>query len=84
IKSVDNVTGWVNGDYLTIQGGNVDAKVQNVLNLAFKQQGKPYEYYLNPKNFTNTTKGMMQFLKINSYRDGISESSLNSYLNGLS
>ena len=42
------------------------------------------EYYLNPKNFTNTTKGMMQFLKINSYRDGISESSLNSYLNGLS
>ncbi|MGO0985875.1 SH3 domain-containing protein [Clostridioides difficile] len=42
------------------------------------------EYYLNPKNFTNTTKGMMQFLKINSYRGGISESSLNSYLNGLS
>ncbi|HCQ5838541.1 TPA: C40 family peptidase [Clostridioides difficile] len=44
IKSVDNVTGWVNGDYLTIQGGNVDAKVQNVLNLAFKQQGKPYRW----------------------------------------
>ena len=44
IKSVDNVTGWVNGDYLTIQGGNVDAKVQNVLNLAFKQQGKPYKW----------------------------------------
>lgn len=42
------------------------------------------EYYLNPKNFTNSDKGMMQFLRLDTYKGGITESELNSYLNSLS
>lgn len=38
------------------------------------------EYYLNPYNFTDTEKGMMQFLKTNSYRE-VSVDRLNTYLN---
>ena len=41
------------------------------------------EYYLNPKNFTNSDKGMMQFLRLDTYKGGITESKLNSYLNSL-
>ncbi len=41
------------------------------------------EYYLNPQNFTNSDKGMMQFLRLDTYKGGISESELNSYLNSL-
>ena len=41
------------------------------------------EYYLNPKNFTNSEKGMMQFLRLDTYKGGITESELNSYLNSL-
>ena len=41
------------------------------------------EYYLNPKNFTNSDKGMMQFLRLDKYKGGITESELNSYLNSL-
>lgn len=40
-------------------------------------------YYLNPSNFTKTSKGMMQFLKLDSYKGGISANELNSYLNSL-
>ncbi|HSQ87894.1 SH3 domain-containing protein, partial [Romboutsia sp.] len=41
------------------------------------------EYFLNPSNFTNSSRGMMQFLRIDSYKGGISASELNSYLNSL-
>ncbi|WP_296644959.1 N-acetylglucosaminidase [Romboutsia sp. 13368] len=41
------------------------------------------EYYLNPENFASSNKGMMQFLTLDSYKGGVSESELNSYLNGL-
>ena len=41
------------------------------------------EYFLNPDNFTSSKKGMMQFLRIDSYKDGITTSELNSYLNSL-
>lgn len=42
------------------------------------------EYFLNPNNFTNSSKGMMQFLRLDSYKGGISADELNSYLNSLS
>ena len=41
------------------------------------------EYFLNPDNFTSSKKGMMQFLRIDSYKGGITASELNSYLNSL-
>ncbi|MEG0181471.1 MAG: SH3 domain-containing protein, partial [Romboutsia sp.] len=41
------------------------------------------EYFLNPENFRNSSKGMMQFLRLDRYRGGISVSELNSYLNSL-
>lgn len=41
------------------------------------------EYYLNPSNFTKSDQGMMQFLRIDKYKEGITESELNSYLNSL-
>ena len=51
---------------------------------AFVPAGKDdIEYFLNPKNFTNSKKGMLQFLRIDSYKGGISASELNSYLNSL-
>ena len=40
--------------------------------------------YLNPDNFTGTKKGMNQFLKLDSYKGGVSVAQLNSYLNSLS
>lgn len=40
-------------------------------------------YFLNPDNFINSNKGMMQFLRIDNYKDGITENELNSYLNKL-
>lgn len=42
------------------------------------------EYFLNPDNFKNSSKGMMQFLRLDTYKGGISASELNSYLNTLS
>lgn len=48
IHTIDNVTGWVNGKYLTIKGGTPNKgnsdKIENILNLAYKQQGKPYRW----------------------------------------
>ena len=41
------------------------------------------EYFVNPNNFTNSNKGMMQFMRIDEYRSGITASELNGYLNGL-
>ena len=41
------------------------------------------EYYLNPGNFTSSNRGMMQFLRLDTYKGGVSESELNSYLNSL-
>lgn len=41
------------------------------------------EYFLNPANFVNTAKGMQQFLRIDKYREGITASELNGYLNNL-
>ncbi len=40
-------------------------------------------YYLNPSNFTASNQGMMQFLRIDNFKDGITESELNNYLNNL-
>lgn len=42
------------------------------------------EYFLNPDNFKNSSKGIMQFLRLDTYKGGISASELNSYLNTLS
>lgn len=39
------------------------------------------EYFLNPNNFKNSKKGMLQFLRLDSYKGGITASELNSYLN---
>jgi len=48
IKTVDHVKGWVNGRYLTIKGGTPNKgnsdKVESILKLAYKQQGKPYRW----------------------------------------
>jgi cell wall-associated NlpC family hydrolase len=48
IKTVDKVTGWVNGRYLTIKGGTPNKgnsdKVESILKLAYQQQGKPYRW----------------------------------------
>lgn len=41
------------------------------------------EYFLNPENFTSTSRGMMQFLRIDKYTEGISVDKLNNYLNKL-
>ena len=41
------------------------------------------EYYLNPDNFRHSDRGMLQFLRLDTYKGGISESELNSYLNSL-
>ena len=41
------------------------------------------EYFLNPDNFVNSKRGMQQFLRIDEYREGITVSQLNAYLNGL-
>ncbi|WP_155484896.1 N-acetylglucosaminidase, partial [Paraclostridium sordellii] len=42
------------------------------------------ERYINPKNFTSSKSGMLQFLRLDSYKGGISASELNGYLNSLS
>ena len=41
------------------------------------------EYYLDPDNFRYSDRGMMQFLRLDSYKGGVTESELNSYLNTL-
>ncbi|MGL4911657.1 MAG: SH3 domain-containing protein [Romboutsia sp.] len=41
------------------------------------------EYFLNPDNFRNSSKGMLQFLRIDTYKGGVSSDELNSYLNSL-
>lgn len=41
------------------------------------------EYFLNPSNFTKSSKGMMQFLRTDSYKGGVSVDELNAYLNSL-
>lgn len=41
------------------------------------------EYFLTPSNFTSSKKGMMQFLRLDEYREGITASQLNGYLNKL-
>lgn len=38
------------------------------------------EYYINPKTFTSSEQGIMQFLKLNTYRE-VSVTRLNEYLN---
>ncbi|MBP3928516.1 MAG: glucosaminidase domain-containing protein, partial [Peptostreptococcaceae bacterium] len=42
------------------------------------------EYFINPANFVNSAKGMLQFLRLDIYKDGVTASELNSYLNSLS
>lgn len=39
--------------------------------------------YLNPDTFTSSTSGMNQFLRLDSYKGGVTVSQLNSYLNSL-
>ncbi|WP_052356532.1 SH3 domain-containing protein [[Clostridium] dakarense] len=53
---------------------------KNVMNSA--NAGKnDLEYFLNPNNFRNSKKGMMQFLRLDSYKGGITAGELNSFLN---
>ena len=40
-------------------------------------------YFMNPANFINSKKGMLQFLRLDSYKGGITASELNAYLNSL-
>ncbi|MEG2246940.1 MAG: SH3 domain-containing protein, partial [Peptostreptococcaceae bacterium] len=42
------------------------------------------EHYINPNNFKNSKSGMLQFLRLDTYKGGISASELNGYLNKLS
>ncbi|EQK47475.1 mannosyl-glycoendo-beta-N-acetylglucosamidase domain protein, possible enterotoxin [[Clostridium] bifermentans ATCC 19299] len=42
------------------------------------------EYYINPSNFTGSKSSMLQFLRLDSYKGGITASELNGYLNSLS
>ncbi|MGX4599167.1 SH3 domain-containing protein [Faecalimicrobium sp. JNUCC 81] len=39
------------------------------------------EHFLNPNNFRNSKKGMLQFLRLDTYKGGITASELNSFLN---
>ncbi len=73
-------------------GGNVisssaprgsGAAVTNMSRGFVQANNSDLTYYLNPSNFTKTSKGMMQFLKLDSYKGGISANELNSYLNSL-
>lgn len=41
------------------------------------------EYFLNPDNFVNSSRGIQQFLRLDTYREGITVTELNNYLNGL-
>ena len=41
------------------------------------------EHYLNPNNFKDGKKGMLQFLRLDSYKGGITSGELNGYLNSL-
>ncbi|WP_195939664.1 SH3 domain-containing protein [Romboutsia sp. 1001713B170131_170501_G6] len=62
-------------------GGNViDSSIKRGFVTASRAD---LEYYLNPNNFTGSTKGMMQFLRTDSYKGGVTASELNSYLNSL-
>ncbi|WP_460376157.1 SH3 domain-containing protein, partial [Paraclostridium bifermentans] len=42
------------------------------------------EHYINPSNFTGSKSSMLQFLRLDSYKGGITASELNGYLNSLS
>ncbi|WP_158540694.1 SH3 domain-containing protein [Romboutsia weinsteinii] len=78
------------------QGGNVidsskprsvDAAVQSMEAAQargfIKADRSDIEYFLNPANFTKSSKGMMQFLRLDSYKGGITADELNSYFNSL-
>ena len=40
-------------------------------------------YYINPGNFTGSQKGMLQFLRLDSFKEGITANELNGFLNSL-
>ncbi|MGL6107823.1 C40 family peptidase [Romboutsia sp.] len=45
ISKADSVTGWVNGKYITTENKNVNSSErQQVVDLAYKQIGKPYSW----------------------------------------
>ena len=46
-----------------------------------KADREDLEYFLNPANFKNSKKGMLQFLRIDNYKGGITANELNSFLN---
>ncbi len=46
-----------------------------------KADREDLEYFLNPENFKNSKKGMLQFLRIDNYKGGITVNELNSFLN---
>ncbi|MDB8798959.1 SH3 domain-containing protein [Romboutsia sp. 1001216sp1] len=79
--------GYTLEDHVVVQlerarvGGNViDSSIKRGFVTASRAD---LEYYLNPNNFTGSTKGMMQFLRTDSYKGGVTASELNSYLNSL-
>ena len=71
-------------------GNQVDSTIQRVMDssvstFAFVNANRAdVEYFINPANFTNSSKGMLQFLRLDSYKGGITADELNSYLNSLS
>ena len=65
----------------SLVGGNV---IDSTLSRGFvPAQKDDLEYFLDVNNFTKSNTGMMQFLRIDNYREGITASELNSYLNSL-
>ncbi len=79
--------GYTLEDHVVVQlerarvGGNViDSSIKRGFVTASRAD---LEYYLNPNNFTGSTKGMMQFLRTDTYKGGVTASELNSYLNSL-
>ena len=71
-------------------GNQVDSTIQRVMEssvstFAFVNANRAdVEYFINPANFTNSSKGMLQFLRLDSYKGGVTADELNSYLNSLS
>ena len=56
-------------------------KMREAQSRAFvKADREDLEYFLNPANFKNSKKGMLQFLRIDSYKGGVTASELNSFL----
>ena len=68
-----------------LKGGNViDASISTGSGSGFINATRAdLEKYLNPDNFTGTQKGLNQFLKIDSYKGGVTAEELNTYLNKL-